>query len=100
MSTATFATLPEEITDHILHYISHRPTLHSLCLVSTNLNRIATPHLYSTIALRKDDFQHLRPLAVLLWTSAKHRACVRSISVRRAYGGNLVPWPKYYDEEG
>lgn len=87
------STLPEELTDLIIQRISDRPTLHSLCLVSTSLSRIATPHLYTRIALQKDDFQHLRPLALLLWTSPQHRHAVRAFSVRRAYGGNLHPWP-------
>lgn len=89
--------LPEEILDRILHYTTHRPTIHALCTVSRTINRIATPYLYHSIALRKDDFQYLRPLALLLWTSPKHRDIVHSISVKQAYGGNLVPWPSYPD---
>jgi hypothetical protein len=51
--------------------------------------------LESYCDLPRDDFKHLRPLTLLLWTSPKHRALVREISVRRAYGGNLVPWPDH-----
>jgi hypothetical protein len=87
--------LPEEILDRILHYTTHRPTIHTLCTVSKALNCIATPYLYHSIALRKDDFQYLRPLALLLWTSPKHRDIVHSISVKQAYGGNLVRWPDH-----
>lgn len=94
MAAPTFSSLPEELLDRIIHYSSDdRSSLHSLCLVSRDANRIATPALYSTISLRRDDFQHLRPLAVLLWTSPHHRAAVKSFTVRRAYGGNLFPWP-------
>lgn len=91
--TPTLLTLPEEITVQILHHITARPTLHALTLVSTTLNRLSTPLLYAHLALHADAFMHLRPLACLLWSSERHRACVRSVSVRRAYGGNLVPWP-------
>jgi hypothetical protein len=95
MTSSPIYLLPEELTDLIIHSLDHRPTLHSLCLVSKNLNRIATPHLYTSIALTRDSFQHLRPLTLLLWTSPKHRTLVHKMSVRRAYGGNLVPWPSY-----
>jgi hypothetical protein len=94
MTSSTSYHLPEELIDLILHF-SDRSTLYSLCLASRSLNRIATPHLYTNIALARDDFKHLRPLTLLLWTSPKHRALVRHISVRRAYGGNLVPWPDH-----
>ncbi|KAI8931720.1 hypothetical protein NX059_011363 [Plenodomus lindquistii] len=87
-------TLPEELTSQILHYISDRRTLHSLTLVSATLNRLSTPHLYTHLTLHPHSLPYLRPLAALLWRSPKHSACVRSISVRRAYGGNLVPWPQ------
>lgn len=89
--------LPEELIDRVFHFVNQRATLHALCLVSKDVNRIATTHLYTTIALTRDDFKHLRPLTLLLWTSPKHRALVRSISVRRAYGGNMVPWPHCLD---
>jgi hypothetical protein len=100
MTSSPIHRLPEELIDLVIHSLDHRPALHSLCLVSRNLNRIATPHLYTSIALTRDSFQHLRPLTLLLWTSPKHRALVREMSVRRAYGGNLVPWPSYagFDE--
>ena len=88
--------LPEELLDLITFFLTpHRSTLHSLCLTSRNLNRIATSHLYHTILLQKDDFKHLRPLALLLWTSPKHAASVRCISVTGAYGGNLMRWPQF-----
>jgi hypothetical protein len=95
MTFSNMDRLPEELVDRIFYFVDHRASLHALCLVSRDLNRIATSHLYTAIALDRDDFQHLRPLALLLWTSPKHRAIVRSISVRRAYGGNLVPWPRH-----
>jgi hypothetical protein len=97
MTSFPMHRLPEELTDLIVYSLNHRPSVYSLCLVSRDFNRIATPHLYSTIALARDDFQHLRPLALLLWTSPKHRALVRKMSVRQAYGGNLAPWPDYAD---
>jgi hypothetical protein len=87
--------LPEELIDRIFDFVEQRSSLLALCLVSRDVNRIATSHLYTTIALKREEFKQLRPLTLLLWTSPKHRALVRSISVRRAYGGNLVPWPRY-----
>ncbi|KAF1912161.1 hypothetical protein BDU57DRAFT_523562 [Ampelomyces quisqualis] len=86
--------LPEELLDRIMHF-SPLSSLHALTLVSKTLSRIATSHLYTTIALTRHSFKYLRPLTLLLWTSPKHRHLVRSISVSRAYGGNLVPWPRY-----
>ncbi|KAF2825526.1 hypothetical protein CC86DRAFT_44260 [Ophiobolus disseminans] len=94
-SNPTIYSLPEELLDRILHFIPHRPTITALCLVSRDLNRIATPHLYTCITLTSASFQFLRPLTLLLWTSSKHRLLVRSFCVKRAYGGNLVPWPTY-----
>jgi hypothetical protein len=87
--------LPEELLDRIALLTPHRSTLHALCLTSRDLNRIATPHLYHSIFLQKDDFKHLRPLALLLWTSPKHSDVVHAISVKGAYGGNLMRWPQY-----
>ncbi|KAL6709936.1 hypothetical protein ACN47E_000721 [Coniothyrium glycines] len=95
VARSSFAALPEELLDRIIYFTDSRPTLHALCLVSKNINRIATARLYAHIALTKDDFRHLRPLAVLLWTSAPHRNAVRTFSVRHAYGGNLDPWPQH-----
>ncbi|KAF2123967.1 hypothetical protein P153DRAFT_252435, partial [Dothidotthia symphoricarpi CBS 119687] len=93
-------SLPEELIDRIVFLTDARPTLHALTLVSKDLNRITTPHLYSAIALTNTDFQYLRPLAYLLWTSLPHRALVKVFSVRRAYGGNLAPWPQCVELEG
>ncbi|KAF1850090.1 uncharacterized protein K460DRAFT_372460 [Cucurbitaria berberidis CBS 394.84] len=95
MNSSSLDTLPEELIDRIISFTNSRATLHALCFVSKDINRIATAHLYTTIALNKEDFQHLRPLAFLLWTSEKHRNAIRSFSVRRAYGGNLDPWPHH-----
>ncbi|KAL5118649.1 hypothetical protein ACEQ8H_003500 [Pleosporales sp. CAS-2024a] len=96
MSTSSpISTLPEELVDRICHFLSPTTSLHALCLVNKDFNRIATAHLYTTIDLSVHNFKFLRPLTLMLWTSPKHRALVRSISVRRAYGGDLVPWPKY-----
>lgn len=78
-----------------MQHIPNRRTLHALCLVSKDTNRIATARLYANIELEKDDFKHLRPLALLFWTSPPHRQAVRSLCVRHAYGGNLRPWPKH-----
>ena len=97
MALSFVKEFPEELIDRIFRSVDDRATLHALCLVSLDMNRIATTHLYSRISLEKNDFQHLRPLALLLWTSEKHRNAVRSFSVRRAYGGNLEPWPKHPD---
>ncbi|KAH3913954.1 hypothetical protein HBI56_055630 [Parastagonospora nodorum] len=99
MTSSPISHLPEELLDRICHFTSTH-TLHSLCLVNKNLNRIATAHLYTTISLSHSNFKHLRPLTLMLWTSPKHRALVRSISVRRAYGGDLVPWPAHSDLDG
>jgi hypothetical protein len=95
MSPSLLSKLPEELLDRIICLSSTRATLHALCLVSKDINRIATARLYANIALTKDDFRHLRPLAVLLWTSENHRNAIKSFSVRHAYGGNLDPWPKH-----
>jgi len=97
MTSSPIYHLPEELLDRICHFT---PNLHSLCLVNKNLNRIATAHLYTTISLSHSNFKHLRSLTLMLWTSPKHRALVRSISVRRAYGGDLVPWPEHADLDG
>jgi hypothetical protein len=97
MTSSTMNRLPEELTDRIFGFVDQRATLHALCQVSKDINRIATTHLYTNIALTRDDFKHLRPLTLLLWTSPKHRGLVRAISVRRAYGGNMVSWPQYAD---
>ncbi|KAH7397472.1 hypothetical protein BKA66DRAFT_242174 [Pyrenochaeta sp. MPI-SDFR-AT-0127] len=99
MISSIIEILPEELLDRILFFTSHRATRCALCLVSKDINRIATPHLYANIYLQEDDFQYLRPLAFLLWTSAKHRDAVKSFSVRRAYGGNLDPWPNHQNLE-
>jgi hypothetical protein len=97
MTTSKLESLPDELLDLILHNISSRTTLHTLCFVSRNINRLATAHLYSSISLLKDDFKYLRPLALLFWTSDPHRQAVRSFAVHHAYGGNLDPWPKHED---
>jgi hypothetical protein len=99
MGASRLETLPDELLDLILHYISSRTTLHTLCLVSKDINRIATDHLYAHIELEKGDFKYLRPLTLLFWTSEAHREAVRSFSVRQAYGGNLDPWPHHPDLE-
>ncbi|CAO2647503.1 Nn.00g084250.m01.CDS01 [Neocucurbitaria sp. VM-36] len=95
----TLTTLPEELIDQILTFLPP-PTLHALTLVSRDINRITTPHLYASITLTSTSFTHLRPLAFLLWTSPAHANLVRAFSVRRAYGGNLDPWPKHSEGEG
>lgn len=91
---ASLSALPEELLDRIVVFTNSRPSLHALTLVSKDLNRISTPHLYTSIVLTNANFQFLRPIAFLLWTSPKHRDVVRAFSVRRAYGGNLAPWPE------
>jgi hypothetical protein len=97
MGVSRLEMLPDELLDLILHHVPDRATHHTLCFVSKDLNRIATDHLYANIALEKDDFKFLRPLALLFWTSEPHREAVRSFSVRQAYGGNLDPWPHHAD---
>jgi hypothetical protein len=92
MTSTTLTTIPEELISHILTFLP-RPARHSLCLTSRDLNRITTPTLYTHITLTGTDFSYLRSLALLIWTSPKHSALVRSLSVRRAYGGDLKPWP-------
>jgi hypothetical protein len=97
MTSSNMTRLPEELVDRVCHFVDQRAALHALCLVNKDLNRIATSHLYTTIALERNNFKHLRPLTLMLWMSPKHRPLVRSISVRRAYGGDLVPWPDHPD---
>jgi hypothetical protein len=101
MATSRLESLPEELLDLILHHIPDPPrtTLHALCLVSRNINRLATARLYAHITLLGDDFKYLRPLAFLFWTSEPHRQAVRSFAVHQAYGGNLDPWPKHVKQE-
>jgi hypothetical protein len=95
MSSASHITcLPEELLDLILQFSNHS-SVRILCLVSKTISRIATAHLYTSITLSRNSFMYLRPLALLLWTSPKHAHLVRHISVSRAYGQNLVPWPEY-----
>jgi hypothetical protein len=95
MGSSRIETLPDELLDLIMCHIYDRCALHALCLVSKDMNRIATARLYANIVLEKEDFKHLRPLALLFWTSAPHREAVRSLCVRHAYGGNLDPWPNH-----
>jgi hypothetical protein len=95
MGSSHLETLPDELLDLILLNVENRATQYTLCLVSKDVNRIATDHLYANMELEKDDFKHLRPLALLFWTSEPHREAVRSFSVRQAYGGNLDPWPSH-----
>ncbi|KAL6154079.1 hypothetical protein ACJBU6_07365 [Exserohilum turcicum] len=95
MGASRIETLPDEPLDLIVQHVENRATLYALCLVSRDMNRIATARLYAHIQLEKDDFRHLRPLALLFWTSAPHRQVVRSFGVRHAYGGNLDPWPHH-----
>jgi hypothetical protein len=97
MCASKLETLPDELLDLILQHVPDRATHHTLCLVSKDMNRIATDHLYAHISLERDDFKFLRPLALLFWTSEPHREAVRSFSVRQAYGGNLDPWPHHPD---
>jgi hypothetical protein len=97
MGLSRIETLPDELLDLILHHVKDRAAQHALCLVSKEINRIATDHLYANMHLEKDDFKHLRPLALLFWISEPHRKAVRSFSVRQAYGGNLDPWPNHPD---
>lgn len=96
MGLSRIEVLPDELLDLIMCYQDRR-ALHALCLVSKDMNRIATARLYANIELEKDDFKYLRPLALLFWTSAPHREAVRSLCVRHAYGGNLDPWPNHPD---
>ncbi|RYO23975.1 hypothetical protein AA0111_g8883 [Alternaria arborescens] len=98
--TSKLESLPNELLDLMFHLTPDRTTLHSLCLVSRSINRLATAHLYTHITLLGDDFKYLRPLALLFWTSAPHREAVRSFAVHHAYGGNLDPWPKHVRQEG
>lgn len=97
MTTPITSLLPEELLDRIIASTDDIPTLHSLTLTCHTLSRIATPHLYSHIALSSSTFRFLRPLAFTLWTSPSHRAAVKSFSVHRAYGGDLDPWPRHED---
>jgi hypothetical protein len=92
--TLTLTHLPEELLDRIC-YFSPTQSLHALAMVSRDIGRIATTHLYTSITLTRSSFKYLRPLALLLWTSPRHADLVKHISVSRAYGGNLVPWPDY-----
>jgi hypothetical protein len=95
MSSASHITrLPEELLDLILQF-SNNASVRILCLVSKTISRIATAHLYTSITLSRNSFMYLRPLALLLWTSPKHAQLVRQISVKHAYGQNLVPWPEH-----
>ncbi|RAR12569.1 hypothetical protein DDE83_004101 [Stemphylium lycopersici] len=100
MASSRIEKLPDELLDLIMHQIRDRTTLRTLCLVSKDISRIATARLYADIALEKDDFKHLRPLALLFWTSEPHRKAVRTFCVRHAYGGNLDPWPRHPDLDG
>jgi hypothetical protein len=97
--TSKLESLPNELLDLMFHLTPDRTTLHSLCLVSRSINRLATAHLYTHITLLGDDFKYLRPLALLFWTSPPHREAVRSFAVHHAYGGNLDPWPKHVRQE-
>lgn len=96
---ATLTRLPEELLDRVCHFSEPR-SLHALALVSRDVGRIATTHLYTSITLTRSSFKFLRPLALLLWTSPRHADLVKHISVSRAYGGNLVAWPRYEELEG
>lgn len=82
--------LPEELLDRVVSMCSG-DTLIKLCLTSKQLNRIATPHLYSHIDLgitAWDEGQHLvSQLSHLLLTSKDHAALVTSVFVASSWGG-------------
>lgn len=93
-STSILLYLPEELLAHIMTFLaSDRASLHALLMTSRTLHRITLPTVYTHIILCPGSFRYLRPLAYLLFTSPIHASLVRSITVRRAYGGDLLPWP-------
>ncbi|OAL07664.1 hypothetical protein IQ06DRAFT_13726 [Phaeosphaeriaceae sp. SRC1lsM3a] len=82
--------LPEELLDRVVSMCSG-DTLTKLCLTSKQLNRIATPHLYSHINLGATEWDegqtHISQLSHLLLTSKKHAALVTSVFVASSWGG-------------
>jgi hypothetical protein len=84
--------LPEEILDHMVSFVPRR-ALHSLCLASKTFNRIATPHLYSSITVgHRHGYRNgnrvtaSSSLARLLFSSTSHAALVHSVTTRSKWG--------------
>lgn len=98
MSLSTERELPEELLDHIVA-LSTRDTLNNLCLVSKQLSRLATAHLYSDISFGADDFYrgptYISHLAFLLFTSPAHARLVTSVFVKSAWGAR----PRYVKQD-
>ncbi len=90
-------SLPEELLDRIISHIppSLPSTLYNLCLVSRDLNRLATTHLYTTLVLDERACTRLRSLALLLFTSPTHAALVRSFTIVAGTGVALGAWPEF-----
>lgn len=88
-------TLPEEILDQIFFYCvpstagtwepAWHHTLHSVCLASRKMYRIARPHLYSTILSTSGDMG--RKLLSTLTHNAELRNYVRAYAVKHTTGG-------------
>jgi hypothetical protein len=49
--TSILENLPEEIIERIISLVEHQSSLAAAAVVSRKLNRIATPHLYTTVTL-------------------------------------------------
>jgi hypothetical protein len=111
--------LSEELLDNIISF-SSRTSLTKLCRTSKKLNRIATPHLYSSGFLNGGTFdmgvKHLLPFTYLMFSSPSHASFVQSFAIRGAWGENApvekeeedvdpsnryekLPWPKYAGSE-
>ncbi|KAI4953950.1 hypothetical protein J4E91_001659 [Alternaria rosae] len=103
-----FDNISEELVDAIVGLCCHR-TLVNLCVVSKQLNRIATPYLYANVTLHSDigregALRHLRPLAHRFFADSSLAALVKSIalpdgwagweSVPRLDGFKVKPWPR------
>ncbi|KAF2801501.1 uncharacterized protein BDZ99DRAFT_430002 [Mytilinidion resinicola] len=102
-------SLPEELIDRIIQFVSSDPdmrrsnsdspnysALAPLCLTNKKINRIAMPHLYSAIFFKDDCYgsgvKYLLPFTFLMWQSPSHAALVRSFSSRGSWGeGGITP---------
>ncbi|KAH6234974.1 hypothetical protein HBI40_227460 [Parastagonospora nodorum] len=100
MSLSAECELPEELLDHIISF-STRETLMRLCLVSKQLCRLATAHLYSVVipGASNDAYKnvsHVTHLAHTLLKSPAHARLVTGVVLEQPWGPN----PEYAEEDG
>lgn len=106
--------IPVEVVDNILS-LSSSDTVSSLCLVSTNFNGLATPHLYSSVVLDQTldldcRLKHILPFAYRIFTSPSYASLIDSFTIRDLWAEDTPlfnpkdfyekrPWPRYGQPE-